>query len=478
MTENEPGDGREGDHTTELDRNLIGTSPVGLPFAFMVEPTRGPLPPIEDGVLPFRPPSIPPPAPPSRTPSFSGTPVPESTSLSTTQRALPVPPTAIPPIPQVPIAPPSPPGIIASLAAPVALAPPALLAAPPTPRPEFRDVFRRAFGMAHGSGAAPDRSPTNGPATTAPESSSVGSANIKSADSVSVASARNASDAALPAEVRAAAAESRLAPVTALQRRAVVDLLAFDPTVPGRLRRSAQHAPLLAAPAASRSHQGVDAPAAEASAEERARHDILRVLSCGSPMPAEALAQAFEALLDDALELELPLFLVEGEVSPTMDELEALRAIVEHAKPLAGSNKRLLGALSSAGDALARSTPPSPEAALQLYTQIDAGTADLGLPTRHLAKLVDRTLRETRSYKRRTLLGATRIRATLTLGSTSLPIYLPNAAADLLPLLPTFRLTALVESRPREDACEQSPTALVACAVGRVLRARGVAREG
>ena len=465
MVENGECDGRDGDHTTELDRSSIGASPMGLPFAGAgaVEPSRAPFPTVEDGALPFRPPSIPPPSPRAAR---------ESTSLGATHRSLPIPPPH-----NAPAAP------IVSPASTVPLAPPAMLAAPPAPRTEFRDVFRRAFGVAQGpiTPAAPESSPTNGsgglPASRASESSSVESGSLKAPSYVSVASARNASDAALPPEVRAAAAESRLAPANALARRAIVDLLAFDPDVPSRLRRSKDLATLLAAPAASRAHQGVDEPAADTSAEDRSRNDVLRVLSCGSPMPAEAIAQAFEALLDDPLDLDLPLFLVEGEVTPTMDELEALRAIVEHAKPLAGSNKRLLGALSTAGDTLARSTPPSPEAALQLYSQIETGTADLGLPPRHLAKLVDRTLREARSYKRRTLLGAPRIRATLTLGSTLVPLYLPNAVADLLPLLPAFRLTALVESRPREDASEQSSTALVACAVGRVLRARGVARE-
>jgi hypothetical protein len=250
-----------------------------------------------------------------------------------------------------------------------------------------------------------------------------------------------------------------------------VDILDFDAKVPSRLRRSSVHAPLLAAPAAARARQGLDGTA-ESSAEERSRADVLRVLSSGTPIGLDAISRCLDDLLDDPDDCELPLFLVEGEVTPSMDEVAALRAGVEHAKSVAGQNKRLLALLATAGEALARSAPPPVEAAVGLLQQIDSATSELGLPPRHLAKLVERTLREARSYKRRVLLGRARIRADITLGSTSLPLYLPDSVADVLPLLPTFRLGALVESRPREDASEACPTALLAYAVGRVLRTR------
>ncbi len=70
------------------------------------------------------------------------------------------------------------------------------------------------------------------------------------------------------------------------------------------------------------------------------------------------------------------------------------------------------------------------------------------------------------------LFGETRIRADLTLGRATTPIYLPDSAASHLPMLPVFTIAALVELRPREDASEQSPTALLARAFGRVLRSR------
>lgn len=441
------GDGQDGERTTELDRRFVDRAgPDALPFPVAVEPVRAPLPSVKDGALPFRSSSSPPPLPRERDP------------LATTHR----------PAPLAPVAPPSPsPSFVgpAPSPPPAPPPPPPLMAAPPTapsdpPRTELGDLFRRAFGLSQASAPPTEGLPTTTSGRTPAPPPAV----------------RHASDAALSPEVRAAA--SGLAPPEPLRRRAIVDVLAFDAGVPSRLRRSRQHAPLLASPAASRTPQGLDAPNAEVTAEERARADVLRVLSSGVPVAPDAIARALDELLDDPDELELPLFLVEGEVTPTMDEVLGLRAAVEHAKGLAGQNKRLLALLATAGEALSRSTPPPPEAAVAMHQQIEAATGELGLPSRHLSKLVERTLREARSYKRRTLLGSPRIRADVTLGSMVMPLYLPDSVADLLPLLPTFRLAALVESRPREDACEPCSASLVACAVGRVLRARGVAREG
>ena len=481
----EAGDGQDCEHTTELDRSSLGFAGPGLPFAGAAS-MRASLPSIEDGALPFRSTSTLPPMPPLALPAPS-------------------------PPPPAPLVRPA-----TAQLTPPPLAAPALAA----PRTELGDVFRRAFGLSSAPSAAkpsevakasepvsapisapvsvpssvpqsapssppismPSSAPISMPSSVSPAlrpaaPETVGmAATLKTTSSFNVGSLRTASNSALPPELQAAAQEARLASENTLERRAIVDLLAFDPEVPGRLRRSKDNARLFAAP--MRSQPGIDALATEISAEQRARNDVLRVLSCGAPLAIETLAQSFDALLDEPLELDMPLFLVEGEVTPTMDEVEALRAMVEHAKPLAGSNKRMLAALATAGEMLARPLPPAPEAALTLCSQIESASGELGLPARHLAKLVERTLREARSYKRRTLLGAPRLRATLTVGSTTVPIYLPNATADLLPLLPSFRMSALVETRPREDAAEASPTALVAFAVGRVLRARGVAREG
>lgn len=282
--------------------------------------------------------------------------------------------------------------------------------------------------------------------------------------------ARVASDSLFASEKRGAAVP--LERSAGVSRRAIVDLLAFDPGVPNRLRRSKTHAPLLTEQVSSRTPRKVDEPAGEQDAEARARIDVLRVLSCGTPLGPEELQGAFDALLDDPNDFDIPLFLVEGDVKPTMDEVETLRVAVDVAKPLAGNSKRVQGAIAVANEALSRTAPPVSEAAATLYKQLETATSELSLPPRHLADMVDRTLLEARTFKKRTLLGAPRIRAELTLGRVALPIYLPDDAASQLPLLPVFSMAALVEFRPREDASEPNPVALVAFALGRVLRVR------
>jgi hypothetical protein len=457
------------DGTTELDRSAFhGAASTGLPFARSSEPGRsasnGASPNTADGALPFRP-SPPPP---------SSSPRPAS--------ALPPPPPLVP----------APPKELGAFGLSRILSDERTAPEPPRSgldgptRNELGDRFRKAFGLPAGAEAQPPRPmmtlsappsvPPSVPPAAAKPMSDVAPAPLPGG----LKAASDAAAVAVASEARAAATNGmllehhrevdRAAPHFA--RRAIVDLLAYDPGVPSRLRRSATHAPVLAVVPPPRVHQKLDAPAGEQSAEDRARVDILRVLSCGTPLGPEEISAAFDALLDDPYDFDIPLFLVEGDVKPTMDEVETLRVAVELVKPIAGPSKRVNAALAAATEALSRTAPPVPETIATLYKQLEASTSELSLPARHLADLVERTLREARSFKKRTLLGSPRIRADLTIGRITLPIYLPESAASQLPLLPSFSLAALVELRPREDASEPNAAALVALALGRVLRSR------
>jgi hypothetical protein len=248
-----------------------------------------------------------------------------------------------------------------------------------------------------------------------------------------------------------------------ISRRAVVDLLAFDPTVPARLRRSKACAQLLA---------DDRAPLGEKDQSACDKRDILRVLSCGTPLDGAGLYAAFNSAFEDWSDLDVPLLLVAGAVRPTMDEVETLRIAARIAKPLGGNDKRILAALAASSEALAGSAPPPPETAMHLYKWIESSTRDLSLPPRYFTDLVEQTLCESRSFKKRTLFGSARIRAEISIGKLAVPIYLPDTTETWLPLVHVFPAVALVELRPREDASEASPDALVALALGRVLRAR------
>lgn len=497
-----------GDSTAELDRSaFMDVAAKVLPFPSTGEPGRPTTQSSDDGALPFRSQAVPAhsPPPPASSP-VAVPPPPPSVPAPAVSVPAPPPPPSVPAPPPMVSAPPAGSYVDAPAPAPASpsgspfqhlrsranLAPPedrrpTEPAAPPSveaQRSEMKDRFRKAFGGGSkggigGLGSELKAPPSVVPAPPVAPAADVPPAPVSSSgfDAVAMSGAvKAASDAAaaVATDKRVApAGASALAGSSSITRRAVVDLLAFDPAVPPRLRRSKVHAPLLAEAVGQRTPRKVDDAAGDQSAEERSRFDVLRVLSCGTPLGPGELDTELEALLEDSHDFDIPLFLVEGEVRPTMDEAETLRVAMEIVKPLANAGtKRVQAALTAASDALGRSTPPTAESATTLYKQLETSTSELSLPSKFVADAVDRTLREARSFKKRMLLGAMRIRAELTIGKATLPIYLPDAAAPQLPLLGTFPLLALVEFRPREDAAEPHPAALVAYAFGRVLRTR------
>lgn len=254
-----------------------------------------------------------------------------------------------------------------------------------------------------------------------------------------------------------------------VRRLAVVDLLSFDPKIAARLRALKRFAPILAPALRTGSLQGVDAPRAEVPDRDRA--DVLRVLSCGAPVSAAGVRSALADSLDDLVDLEPPFVLVAGELRPLFDEVETLRAAVAIARPVAGGDKRLLATLAIAEESLASPVPPRSDTALGLSRQIEQASVSLSLPARYVASEVERVLLEGRKYKRRTLLGAARVRADLIVGreGSVFPLYVLDAVASSLPLLPAYPVTALCEVRPREDVAEAQSEALFAVALGRVL---------
>ncbi len=290
-------------------------------------------------------------------------------------------------------------------------------------------------------------------------------------------SAKAASDAALVQADRAqrdvgAKDRNREEPEPlSVKRRALVDLLSFEPALPRRLRRSRAYSEVLADFNPPRIPRRPDESDVERDREERGRLDVLRVLSCGIPLDANELMSAIERSLDDPNDLELPLFLVAGELRPTLDEVEALRAAVAVAQPLGGNDKRLAAAVAIAVDALAAPSPPLRQTAVALHRQIETALGQLSLPPRYLAEQVEHSLLTNRRYRKPTILGANRIRAELSSSSgATYPAYLPDELCLRLPMLTSFPVVALVELHPREDASEQSADALLVSALGRIVR--------
>lgn len=495
----------------------------GAALPFIDRPVRAPLPSRPaDAVLPFR--SATPEAEPEPE-LFSTQALPEGAVLGTAPPLAPAPPPVAPAPPAHASAPPpalSPSPALAPPPSMAQLAPPA--AAPPPPAPSQRG---QTIGELRANAALsmpavqsdrlrpstpPARPPSDLPAKPLPGLSAMDSPpaipppapsapklslsnlaprdkskserapagdppralSIPSAPPASLSSARAASDAALDVEPKReqkswADPKAPAAPA----RRVMVDLLHFEPSVPKRLRRSKLHAGILgdfSPPRALRRGDERDADV-ENEREERGRLDVLRTLSCGTELDAGALRAAAESALLDANDLEIPLFLVAGELRPSFDEVEHLKASARAAQPLAANDKRLAATLAVVNELTASATPAPSETLAALQKQIESAVLSSSLPNRYLADAVDRSLLEQRAYKKRLVLGQRRIRADFLFpGGTTLPAYTPDGTGSMFPLLPSFPCVALVELRPREDMLEQSADALVIVALGRVLR--------
>jgi hypothetical protein len=288
-------------------------------------------------------------------------------------------------------------------------------------------------------------------------------------------SARAASDAAIRRETSArdsSKGASRSPAPAPLERRAMVDLLAVSRGVADRVRTMTAFAGAFARPLRARPLVSPDVPAPLEGDRDRA--DVLRVLSYATPFEPRRIRRAWEESFADGGDLEPPLVLVAGDLRPTYDEFELLRATLAAALPVAGGDKRLVALCATAEEMLAKGASVGPDAAVGLARQIDQASASMPIPPRYVAREAERALLEGRRYKRRTLLGSPRIRCDFGApGEADTILFYAPDIADSLPLLPSFPVIALCEVRPREDLAEPAADALFAVALGRVLRLRG-----
>lgn len=256
-----------------------------------------------------------------------------------------------------------------------------------------------------------------------------------------------------------------------MRRLNVIDLLTFDAKIAPRLRALKRLVPLWAAMPKAKSPLSPDEP--QRTAPDPDREIVLRVLSCVEGQTGPDIRRSLADSLDDLADFDPPLVICAGELQPKFDEVETLRISVAVGSSVAGTDKRMLGAIAVAQEALSASIPPAAETLRNLAKQIETASLSMNLPPRFLTSHVERILVENRHYKRRTILGAARVRADIVLaGGDVFPMYLLDDAAKSLPLLPAFPVVAVCEARPREDIIETQAEALLCLALGRVLHAR------
>ncbi|AUX49057.1 hypothetical protein SOCE26_106020 [Sorangium cellulosum] len=249
----------------------------------------------------------------------------------------------------------------------------------------------------------------------------------------------------------------------------LVELLWFDPTALPRIR--ARWSDLILELDFEELDPRHGLPGDAAAAKDR--HDVLGVLTDGSPIDPGGVPQALLASVGDRRRFTPPLVLVTGEARFPLDEIEALRATVAVVTPLAGPDKPLKDAIESIGELLKSPYLQSSTGVVDKLTQQlreHIAQSSRSLPAGQIEAHTERILLEQRKYQTRKVLGDVWIRALLAAGGQgALPLYLPKTLEHRLPMMTSLKVRVLAEAHLRQDQQEQSRYALKALALGRVF---------
>ncbi|XXX77006.1 DUF2169 domain-containing protein [Sorangium sp. So ce134] len=250
----------------------------------------------------------------------------------------------------------------------------------------------------------------------------------------------------------------------------IVELLWFDPAALPRVR--ARWSDLILELDFEELDPRHDLPAGDAAAAKD-RHDVLGVLTDGSPIEPSGVHQALLASIGDRRRFTPPLVLVTGEARFPFDEVEALKATVAVVAPLAGPDKPLKDAIDAIGEVL---KSPYLQSSTGVVDRLNQQLKELlaqssrSSPTGQIEAHTERLLLEQRRYQTRRVLGDVWIRALLAAGGQgALPLYLPKALEHRLPLMTSLKVRVLAEAHLRQDQLEHSRYALKALALGRVF---------
>ncbi|MFO0761391.1 MAG: DUF2169 domain-containing protein [Byssovorax sp.] len=275
-----------------------------------------------------------------------------------------------------------------------------------------------------------------------------------------------------PKAVEAAAPAAPAPEVKPKGPREVIKLLWFDPKSVGRIRKHVEWRVLLAELELRLLDEGIDDEEEKASGEEaspRDKRDVFEVLAKGRAGGPEGVKVALDEAVGDDGRFEPPLMLLSGELEFSFDEVERLRATAAAMAPLAGDVPKLPEQLEKVQTYL--KTPwaqGSGEAAAEQIEKLEGvfTAAKVRVPA-HIEKQAERMLLEQRCYKMRTVFGKRWIRSAL--GASGVPVYVPEALKDELPMFKKVRVKLIGEVDMQEDQFEASGAAIKVVALGRVM---------
>jgi hypothetical protein len=360
---------------------------------------------------------------------------------------------APPPVPAAPVPPPM----------NVAPPPPPIWDPPPRPVPPPAPSSPWA-GASPLPGTASER-PLAAPALDSAGFARIGVQGASVLDASNSAAARDAMKPrpSEPATPSPAAPEAR----PKASSREVLKLLWFDPKSLPRIRKHREWRVILAELELKLLDEGDDE---EAEAGEKDRRDVFEVLAKGHATGAEGIKVALEEAVSDDGKFEPPLVLLSGELEFPFDGLETLKATAAAMAPFATSDKKLKEQLDAVEELL--KTPW-----LQGSGQVAEGMSEKleevfaqgkrSVAPDYVQKHTERMLLEQRCYQRRTVFGKKWIRSVLRGGG--MPVYVPEALKDELPMFKRVRVKLLGEVDMQEDQYESAACAVKVVGLGRVM---------
>lgn len=188
---------------------------------------------------------------------------------------------------------------------------------------------------------------------------------------------------------------------------------------------------------------------------------------------------ALRALVSEALRSDdqptMPMVLVDGTLSLSLDPRKELETVAALARSVAEGHKSVADELARADEVLMVPGDGAAEVMRRMTQRIRHAWrhANRSLPDDYLTTTSERSLLVERAYHRVGLLGATWLRAELaSAGSTrgrGVVAYLPESLATRLPLYLEMRVRLVVDVLPRQDMVETSPVAVGVVAMARDL---------
>ena len=240
-----------------------------------------------------------------------------------------------------------------------------------------------------------------------------------------------------------------------LGAEAIVHLSWHEPTAAPRLRSDAAFRRLLDAME--------DEPDAGLDADDPAftpdRRDVFEVLARGAAVAVSGLASKLMGAVRPDGKLAVPLVLARGRLVLSFDEIERLKSTVavvtvlsrpelpSHA--LCRQAREILEVPGLDGAAVGGVTRALRDAIHKEVPSLAAG---------YVANVVERALLERRAYQTRVVLGGEHIRAQLVderAPEETVPIYLPMALRQRLPLYRALDARLLIDIYPRQDEQEK-----------------------